>query len=254
MEGLSQLLILLIFAAIAFLEGVGRRRKAAPPRPRPPAQPLPRPSSRTRREVGSATPPRPPSPPGEAEEAEPRTSEGVLPEELWEELLGLPPRRKTSASGAKRPEGEDLAAEGVEGKEEIPPFEARSLEEESLRRPPGARKVGGKAVEESDLGGDRSPGRGSQDPPAETPPVSLEETPRRMSGFAPVPSAGPGSATLSPPFPPAGPGLDRDGPKLVLSAVGAGVDFRKAVVLREILGPPLAVRGWGDGDGLPVGW
>ncbi len=243
MEGLSQLLILLIFAAIAVLEGAGRRRKAGPPRPRPPAEPSPP----ARRETGASRRASPPV--GGTGEGEPRSSEGVLPEELWEELLGLPPRRRTPppevATGGREGGGR---GETPEGKEETPPIEARSLEEEPFP-PPEARPLGGKPEhgrERGVMGPWVQP-----DPLAGTAPVSLEETPRRMASL----TAGSGTrAPFAPPSPPSFPtgvGPERATPRARLFGDGGGADLRRAVLLREVLGPPLALREEGEGEGFP---
>jgi hypothetical protein len=232
MEGFSGLFVLLLFIAFSVLEGVGRKRKsqqkgpsgeAAARRPtdssssgpapipsRSPSRPgdSRRPGASTRGGVATAQ-----MPAGAGRGGQGRGSEGLVPKEIWEEILGLargePPRPTTAEPGPSprppRPEAETL--------EEIPPFEARSLEplEVDRDRPPPSEQ-----------------GR-EQDRPAQSGSgYSKALTPRE-------PSSPQRAGTLA---------ASGGGRKLKGDLLGDGSpeDLRKAIILTEVLGPPMALR------------
>jgi hypothetical protein len=209
MEGFSGLFIVLLFIAFSVLEGVGRKRKgqqkAAPGEP---AAPGPTDASSSR---PAPTPSRSPAGAGRGEQG--RGSEGLVPKEIWEEILGLargePPKPRTAAPGPPprppRPEAETL--------EEIPPFEARSLEplEVDRDRPPP-----------------RERGREQDRPARSGSGYSKALTPRE-------PSSPQRTGALA---------ASGRGRKLKGDLLGDGSpeDLRKAIILTEVLGLPLALR------------
>jgi hypothetical protein len=147
----------------------------------------------------------------------------MVPKEIWEEILGLargePPKPRTAEPGPSpsppRPEAETL--------EEIPPFEARSLEplEVERDRPPS-----------------REQGRAARPGSGYSKALSPREPSSPQRADALVASAR--RAPLS----------DRTGGrgrrlKGDLLGDGSPEDLRKAIILTEVLGLPLALRDQG---------
>ncbi len=204
MEDFGQIFIILIFIAVSVLEGVGRKRKAGQqgkPRPGPTRAQGPRrpaPPMEVARRTGA---------PPEVERGVPeKSSEGLVPEAVWEEILGLargtpmerpvPPPAPAAPPVPLPPEPRQSRAEREESQrqaetlEVIPEFEARSLEAPAPRAvKPVARPLGRAAA----------------------------------------------AATGAPR--PRSPGLRGD-----LFGSGSPEELRKAIILKEVLGPPLALR------------
>jgi len=232
MEGFSGLFIVLLFIAFSVLEGVGRKRKGqqkgapgepAAPRPTDAPSPGPRP-----------IPPRSPSRPGDAQRPgastrggmptaqgpagagrgeQGRASEGLVPKEIWEEILGLargePPKPRPVEPGPGSAPSPRPPRQEAETLEEIPPFEARSLEPLEVDRDrPSSREERRPALRES-------------------------SSPQRTGALA----ASGGKAPLSA-------RKGRGGVKLKEDLFGDGSpeDLRKAIILTEVLGPPLGLR------------
>ncbi|MGW8268648.1 MAG: hypothetical protein ACWGSQ_19945, partial [Longimicrobiales bacterium] len=125
MEGIPvEVIFVLVFVAFSILEGVGRRRKTQQ-RGAPGKPPVPRPGPRPQREPAEAAGARGPdrTPPVKADRAGQEDSEGLIPKDVWEEILGLargtaPTPRKVEPEpdpSRSRPGRED------ETLEEIPP-------------------------------------------------------------------------------------------------------------------------------------
>lgn len=229
MEGFSGLFIVLLFIAFTVLEGIGRKRRGQqkgepgeaqvprpreqPPSPRQSRIPTESASSQggpPRTDPGTMTRvPRPQRAPGAGPREQGRSSEGLIPKDIWEEILGLargePPKPGSGQTGPDRPprpprrEGETL--------EEIPPFEARSLEplEVEEHRPSSALRV------------------------------------REATTAAPEKVAAPTVARMGrqPPRRRAQGGRRLKGDLL---GNGSPEELRKAIILTEVLGPPLALR------------
>lgn len=247
-----EIIFVLLFIAFSVLEGMGRRRKArerkapgAPPGPSPEEpgtrqeeRPAPPPAEATasRREVpGRREPPaRREVPAGgrpEAQRPRGQGSEGMIPKEIWEEILGLargePPRPKPPEPG---PEARPVPATEAETLEEIPPFEARSLEPLHVER-----EGPGKRPREAPIRRGAPPSRDLAARRGGTPQAKGKEA-------LPVARDGvPGSKERQRRRPRRG-GLRED-----LLGDGAPEDLRKAIILTEVLGPPLALRGREEG-------
>jgi len=235
MEGGPEIIFVLLFIAFSVLEGIGRKRKAQQKGPGKP---------KGSRPVGTASPEeiggreREPTPSGRGGATARGTgavgrpsqaggSEGMIPKDIWEEILGLArgtardPARGEPPPEAVRPpprvEDETL--------EEIPPFEARTLEPLYVDR--------GVPGSQPRRGGDRGGGRGA--------------VPARGGKAPPLPAkaAKGGAVTLPVPLPPAKAGAARKGqsPKMrELLGSGSVEDLRKAFILTEVLGPPLGLK------------
>jgi len=235
----TEVVFVLIFIAFSILEGVARKRKAQegkggaegaplPPSPKPPPR-----GEAASDERSPATPPvgagRAQGTPGsEAEGADGATSEGLIPKDVWEEILGVargthsPPGKPEPGpdqSVAPQPRRED------ETLEEIPPFEARSLEplyvehDRVTQRSRDMVTTGTSGPRSLDRkgprGGGRGKGRGSATLGMSQVSASVAAHRRRIGGSR----------------------LRED-----LFGEGAPEDLRRAVVLREVLGPPVAMR------------
>ncbi len=243
MEEFPQFLIVLIFIVVSLLEGIGRRKKAG-------QQGKPRPGP-TRAEAPGRVPgagqarPRPAPAPAPAEAGKRRdaaSSEGLIPAEVWEEILGLargtPPQAPAPVPAPAPVEGSQRRDEAAglrrrnETLEDLPEFEARSLE--TVPEGPKERPI---LPDERPAPG----GPGRRPTPAPTPqrakpvPIQVGAYParvfeRRLSSFEGE-IGDPGSA-------PAG----HLGLRAELFGSGSPEELRKAVILKEVLGPPLALR------------
>jgi hypothetical protein len=225
----TEVIFVLIFIAFSILEGVGRKRKTqqkgAPGKaPSPGPRPAPRPS-REPAETGAPVPDR--GSVSRAEGAGQGSSEGLIPKDVWEEILGLArgtapaPRQADPAPDLPepRPRRED------ETLEEIHPFEARTLEpvdfedERQVSRP-----------ERLPVPAGTSPTKGL---------AARKGSGLKRSGAKAVAAAKarmPGSAE------PSGKRSVGTGVRADLLGDGSPENLKKAIILREVLGPPLGLR------------
>jgi hypothetical protein len=209
-----ELIFVLIFIVFSVLEGVGRKAK-----------------QQAKKREGAGRIPAPPpdrspkEPPRETAQKGSDGSEGLIPSEVWEEILGLARGSAPSPKPQPAPDSEsearsleDLRARpipeayrrGDETLEEIPEFEARSLEPleprpEPDRRVPDRSRKPAAAVEKA-----RSRARDT----GVAPPLAVSSSPRRSTGH----------------------------PRTDLFGDGSPEELRKAIILREVLGPPLGTR------------
>lgn len=225
----TEVIFVLIFIAFSVLEGVGRKRKTQPkgapgqspgPRPRPEQRPSREPEEASAR--GSS-----PRSVGPADEAGQEGSEGLIPKEIWEEILGLargtPPEPRRAAPPPDLPEASPRRED--ETLEEIPPFEARTLEpvdfddERRVVRPERLPVA---------LGG--GPAKGL---------AARKGTPLQRSGAKAV-----AAAKVRVPSPPVPPGKPSTGQGIRADLLGEGSqeDLRKAIILTEVLGLPVGLR------------
>jgi hypothetical protein len=243
----TEVIFVLIFLAFSILEGVGRKRKAQERKERGEGAPLP-PSREPRAPGQTPSADRSTASPREgagrvpvatgrgAAGADAGTSEGMIPKDVWEEILGLARGTPSSSgkpdpgpdqSGAPQPRRED------ETLEEIPPFEARSLEplyvehDRVTQRSRDMVTTGTSGPEslasKGPRGGGRGKGRGTAALGMSQASAPAATHRRRIGGSR----------------------LRED-----LFGEGAPEDLRRAVVLREVLGPPVAIRDHpGEGRG-----
>lgn len=215
MEGLGQFIFIAIIIALTLVDGAARRKKrqgrgpdGLPPRP--PERPKPRSAQGPRTTSGPA--PRPPSTgPDEAE----ATSEGLIPADVWQEILGLArgePQTPDPASAPGRPP--DASSSGGTPEETLPPDRSRDPLPEADTEPPPARGP----IFRPD------PGLLETRPATPMPPPLV----------ASVPSAPVAAASRAPT---GGRNLRID----LFGGVSAG-DLRKAVILKEVLGLPVSLR------------
>jgi hypothetical protein len=201
--------LILVFLAIAVIQGIGQKRREAakkagkPPGGQPPGQ---APS-----QAGAEFDPAP------REGARGGTSEGLIPSEVWDEILGLA-RGKTG--GPKTPADLPSSRPAPEEATEAP---ARSQSSEVMRRPAEAMRRPPEAMRRP------SDSRPSQQAPAPVPLVASSPVPilRRES---------PSRAEEQPME-----GGIR-GAQTRLFGQGSTEELRKAIILKEVLGPPLALR------------
>jgi hypothetical protein len=150
----------------------------------------------------------------------------MVPKEIWEEILGLargeqprprPAERETEPRPLPPTEGETL--------EEIPPFEARSLEPLHVER-----EAPGERPQRPPIRAGASPSRDLATRKRERPPAKGKAALATSREGAPA-SRGRGKRGLT------GQRLRDD-----LLGDGALEDLRKAIILTEVLGTPLALR------------
>jgi hypothetical protein len=233
MDGIpGELIFVLIFIGFSILEGVGRRRKAqqkkggAPERPSAPRQRVPQRPHRDRVEptAGTVDADRPPAP---VRDGKLEGSEGLIPQDVWDEILGLArgskpePRRP-----AERPEPHPPTRSADEGDGALHTSEARSLEPLNVEdgrmvsRPERAVVLAG--TEE-----------------AARPPARPSSTDLQASGAKAV-AAAKGkrhSVVAEVGMSPAGGFRARN-----LFLEGTSEDLRKAIILTEVLGSPVSMR------------
>ncbi len=224
----TELLFVIIFIVFSVLEALGRKKKAGRTGTGAPG-PRPRRSPREASEGPAAS-----RKSAEGDEG----SQGLIPEDVWEEILGLargtPPEieREEREEPDSRHPGRPLPDPEGQTLEEIPPFEARSLEPleprpEPRRDAPAAPDIPRERVEMPPVPGSR----------VESLP-SLAAT--EVGGDAEVGAGvdiGSLGATLAARRRP-GPGrLRRD-----LFRGGSVAELRRAVVLKEVLGPPVGLQ------------
>lgn len=229
MEGIPiELIFVLIFIAFSVLEAVGRK-KGAGRKGGPGQSPDPGAGKRPGREAGSrrGDAPGPPRLPEREGARGPRSSEGLVPEDVWEEILGLARGTPTKAKRMDRadtaPGGDDLPSHEGESLEEIPPFEARSLESLEARPEPD-RSIPDRA---------RSRGRERK---LELPPVPGSKV-RGLPAVAAT-EIGTGEGVAAPS------GRKPRGGRVRQEIFGDGSlkELRKAVILKEVLGKPVGMK------------
>jgi hypothetical protein len=233
MDGIpGELLFVLIFIGFSILEGVGRRRKAqqqkggAPERPPAPRQKVPQRPRRDRVEPTADTA-GPSSPPTQERDGKTEGSEGLIPQDVWDEILGLArgskpePRRP-----AERPDPPPSTRRGYEGDGALHTSEARSLEPLDLED----ERVVSRPERELVLAGTEAAAR----PPARGSTADLQ-----ASGAKAVAAAKSKSRPVADGVemsPEGGLGA-RD-----LFLEGTSEELRKAIILTEVLGPPVSMR------------
>ncbi|MFO8175727.1 MAG: hypothetical protein R6T96_15700 [Longimicrobiales bacterium] len=233
MEGIPvELIFVLIFIVFSVLEAVGRK-KGAQRRGGPGHSPDPGTGERPGREEPSRSG-RPASPSrtqDRGEEAGARSSEGLVPEDVWEEILGLargtPTRAEQTHRADTTPEGRELPSPEGESLEEIPPFEVRSLESIEARPEPDRR------IPDRSRAGDRDRKR---DRKVEVPPVPRSKVRGMPAVAAGEIGSGEGIAAPSRRKPKGG--------RVRQEVFGDGSlkELRKAVILREVLGKPVGMK------------
>ena len=236
------LVYLFFFIVVAVVQGIGQKKKEAQRR-----EAKPPPGSDVGRTAGTATLPkerpqtRSPSPTREPGKAPARargadkSSEGMIPGEIWEEILGLARGEPPASTPSGPPPGreDEVQVYRAPGSlEEIPEFEARSLEDTRPRDSSGEVVTPRKPVRRDRSPRDRRPREGVA-ATAESRSASLTE--RSPS----TPPAGPSAPTTDGSWDVRRPrrGRGRD-----LFASGSVEELRKAIILKEVLGPPLALR------------
>ena len=234
MEDFGGIVFVLIFIAISVMDGIGRKRKAkqkgapgkAPgPKPkRPVLSPPEGDESRSPATVSQRTEP------AASPKKEDEGSQELIPKEIWDEILGL---ARGAPPGPREVEPE---AQPV----------AQSVEEDSSSwakgSAPGARRL---ERPEADTG--RRPGRRDRVPAGRG---AGEGLPARRD-----PSPVPASTTREsvPAKALAGPSGSRSAEKAGkarnirrdLVEAGSSEELKRAIILREVLGPPLGSREWG---------
>ncbi len=215
------LFIWLIIFAVAIVQGIAQRKKKPGKGPgRTPGRTPGRepgmgggsaPETPRRRPVGTPGEPhtgslpsgtRPPSSPSQ-KERERTSSEGMLPADVWEEILGLA-RGKPPAPRPPTPKPEAS-----------PEYEKRSrLELEEYRARP-------------------------EPAPEEVPPSHRADAVHHKTAVTDVAARLGVTATPAPASAP----VEVGGVRGQLFGVGSPEELRKAIILREVLGPPLSMRG-----------
>lgn len=225
------LLFWLIILAVAVLQGIGqRKKKAGQVGRRPPGGPGPRPvpGPPAGGEVGgrastTVATPREGQKPGER-----ASSEGMIPAEVWEEILGL-------ARGQPAPAEVEEAApvEFPSGPGEVRAEETRVR----IRGVEGGEREGLPRAEET-VPADAS--RAPREPPPDRP------LPESHGADAPLHTTKPGEyqkrlGFQGPVAAAAGP-APAHGVRNELFGTGSPEELRKAIVLKEVLGPPKSLR------------
>lgn len=234
MEGIpAELIFVLIFIVFSILEAVGRK-KGAQRKGGPGQSPGPRSRQQDRgpaipraEEAGAST-----QASSRNGEKSPQSSEGLVPEDVWEEILGLArgtkPESPNAGSRSEPDARRDKAGRGLpssrpETLEEIPPFEARSLESLEPRSEPDR--------DLPDPAGHRRRGR-----QVEIPPVPGSKVKGLPSVAATEIGTGPGVAAR-PKRKPRGGKVRRE-----IFGDGSLKELRKAVILKEVLGKPVGMK------------
>ncbi|MFH1762680.1 MAG: hypothetical protein ABIF09_00685 [Gemmatimonadota bacterium] len=117
----------LIIIAVAVLQGIGRKKKKpGQPGQKPPGPTAPRPGQPRDhgRVTASSRPPMAPPRPGQDEEAS-GSSEGMIPGDVWAEILGLARGETRQDDPEIPPSSEERPAASAARREEPPPLEER---------------------------------------------------------------------------------------------------------------------------------
>ena len=208
MDGLAEFIFIAVIIALTMAEGVGRRRKRAGKGPlgQPPTSgktPGPTPGASTG-VARTAPPQQPASSEGIASED---TSEGLIPTDVWDEILGM------ARGEAERPAPPSPTPEAISEIDE------RSLENLEPRR---ESRPGTPTAVDRDPWRDGFPGRVGPDVPA------------GRSGLAVAPSI---QVTRE-----SGKTGEKENLMHELFGGTTAQHLRKAIILKEVLGPPLALR------------
>jgi len=239
----------LIVFAVAILQGIGQKKKQPGQRGRrPPGKGLPpgspRPTDQDEQELeqieqgmagSSGSSPTASADAGSDEEAD-ASAEGMIPQDVWAEILGLA-RGEAPKRGAPKPEP---SAEDADVGYDDGPYRAEepavSVPERRPREPrprePRTREVRPRTAEPFSVERSRDdtaevvPAWGetvSGSPPAASLDASAEATGRRVRDQDEAP---------------------RDGspPRVHLFGSGSVLELRKAVILQEVLGPPVGLK------------
>lgn len=224
MDGLVEFLIIGVFVALTMIEGAGRRKKRLGKGPTGKTRPRPRTATRA---------PRPPPMPEEASTtrtapakrgatgAEDETSEGLIPSDVWEEILGLARGEPEKAKTPSKPADELGSAESDRvGRPEPRPREERPQPEPRAVRPePRPREP-----------------RPEPKPREPRPAVAATHPPRQAL------------RETAPAFGSTGQedGIGQEkGKRGLREEIFGGVSsqhLRRAIVLKEVLGPPVTLR------------
>lgn len=217
----------LIVFAVAVLQGIGqKKRKPGQRGRRPSGADLPRrPGKPLETEEQEMSRPRPPVPVGSTEaeaEREDGSSEGMIPQDVWAEILGLArgePKAESPPTPDKDPDADLVAMDeplGAQGFDDLPQPERRSREfrpRDVRRSEVGSREVG-REIQESD------------------PPASGEYAVRRRREEVPRRLAESGYDADD----------TGDTARTQLFGAGSVKELRKAVILQEVLGPPVSLK------------
>lgn len=231
MEDFGGMVFVLIFIAISVMDGIGRKRKAkqkgAPgkaPGPRP-KRPVRSPPERVESRPPATVSQRPE--PAASPKKENEGSEGLIPKEIWDEILGLA-RGAPEGPGQVEPETPPVAPTPEQGSRswaEGSAAGARRMErpEADTGRRPGRRDLvpAGRGAGEG-LPTRRDPSPGSVSTTGESVPAKAVAVPSRS-----------GSAEKSE----KARNVRRD-----LFGTGSSEELRRAIILREVLGPPVGLR------------
>ncbi len=240
----SGLFFWLIIFAVAILQGIGQRKKKAgrkpgagtlpgpgPSRPRPAQVPAQRPDQRPDQRPQQGLP-EPSSQPISASAGEvpskgkDGSSEGMIPSEIWEEILGL-------AQG-KPPRSEpDAVPREDEGLIPVPTDETGGAgsptEQEAWQERPGETRPAAVA-----------PQRGTRAPPSERAFPASHGAEAALHKTKPS-DVGSRLAVSASPDPTTGAGEGRSRAAGLFGG-GSPEELRKAIILKEVLGQPLALR------------
>jgi len=224
----TEVIFVLLFIAFSVLDGVGRKRKAKergaggkPPAPRPQQPPPREPARAGAGPVGSESAGRP-------EGTLPQGSEGLIPKDVWAEILGLA-RGTPPEPGRADPEPDSYDTRpGREDEtlEEIHPFEARTLEPVDFE---DERKVS--RPERLPVPAGKGPAKGL---------AARRGAALKASGAKAVAAAGKARVPT---------GAERPGGRSTgrtiradLLGDGSPGNLRKAIILTEVLGLPVGLR------------
>jgi hypothetical protein len=219
------LIYVLFFIIVAVVQGIGQKKKEAQKRGQ--GQP---PSSGPREAAGRAPAP---------EEAEVRagvgpgkaSSEGMIPEGVWDEILGL---ARGDTPARKSP------PEEASPREELPPSGAREVQPPPHRRGqalPGPRREIPRPVLSTPEPGPATPESGMPKPATPKPGLPKRAVPAFRAAATQVPAR-----RQARPRHQAKARGSRPNPRGMLFGDGSGEELRKAIILTEVLGPPLALR------------
>ncbi len=209
-----------ILFAVVVLQGIGRKkRKPGQPGQKPPGLPATRPTPPQAREraTASSPPTQAPSRPSQ-DEGDDEPSEGMIPQDVWAEILGLARGDPQRAEPDPPPE-----AVPIPGSREERPREEPSRQE---------RQVASVAPREEPVR------------------VSSREFPSSHGANAVLHQSKPGDyesrlAVSRPPARDSGE-VETVGIRAELFGSGSAGDLRKAIILSEVLGPPHALKEEGE--------
>jgi len=230
MEDFSGLIFVILFIAFSVVEGIGRKRKAqqkggAAQKPAPRT----RETASPRRQSAAAGPPAPVSQQqgGQQVPAKDGGSEGLIPKEIWDEILGLargaPPGPQKAPTGTATPPRLERREETLE---EVDPVEVRTLEPldvQDERLTPGRERA---PFDPETYARDR--------PRSPDTAIAL-----RSSGKEAVATARGRTQRQADPEGGIGQGHPLRGE---LFRDGSPAELRRAIVLSEVLGPPVGMR------------